>query len=840
MKKHLICLLGMAALATSPVLAQIPAPGFADVFRHNAMEKASASKFSRLGQPGQFALPEQSLQQLGGVKKAPGQFAMNDAGERVNLTRLTSSVVKTTDKSTNQTVVDNSTYEYNDYGLVTKITSDSEDGVNATYDYDWERPGVWKTLRLVDGTVITRTFHPTGSVATEKNTNANNDVVYFRQYDEKGEMTAGTQDNGKQQYFAPTKKWFSSTPGRKIEIGNGGKSYKETWYADENVIDRTMEFWYAANGERVADFNEQFENGVLVGGGGSKATYENGKTAITYYREDLSDSEFKLVPYSKRVLSDNWFEPMYYTPGAVYTRDYYEYTPEGVETHGQSEVSTWVSDRVLKTIVTIGNVKLTYYGMYKDGRFTNDLYYNEATGDYGTYYTDNQLEVQFGVAGAKWVYYYQYFDKNDNLLLTLKNYDDVYWSEQQPGSEEWVLCTGKKTVNNPKGGIIELEFDTKGRMTKSVYSQSSRDVRTEYTYTSDGYKYTEYYKYTKTGKDEISRRYTETNIDGVTTATTLYISVGGSVGYGERFVYNYNKKTVSRYNLSDNEWQLAYTSGMRTIEYDGNTYTLIEYGVGDDAPVYVSKRVGPVNQNADYIVDEMYFWDSNSNSWEGQNKYEIIYTLNNFNEPVTISFPKDPSLILYDYFQPVKPTTYYDLGEVNPMRDVTMKNYLWDSETNDWKLDFTDITSYSLTTEGENKKLEYKWKNNKTTYIVNADGKLLSRVQEYESGISTNEEYSYDEEGNLTHKEVDDRYSSYKTVGDYTYAVMAVLEVTGIDADNSVRFNGSVIETEGSIEVYTLAGVRVAEANDSFDTAALAPGVFVVRTPGATLKIAVK
>lgn len=62
--------------------------------------------------------------------------------------------------------------------------------------------------------------------------------------------------------------------------------------------------------------------------------------------------------------------------------------------------------------------------------------------------------------------------------------------------------------------------------------------------------------------------------------------------------------------------------------------------------------------------------------------------------------------------------------------------------------------------------------------------------------------------------------------------------VTAPEADNSLSFDGTAVHGHGAIDVYNLAGTRVASGNGSVSIAALPAGIYIARSADASLKIA--
>lgn len=836
MRKRIISLLGAFSVVLPTVLAQIPAPGFDfHLFNEKAAEATSPALNGQTD-------PDQPTC----VKKSPTLFVMDSGTGTEKVTRLTNYLRNTGSTS----------YTYNEWGFVDKVnnrTDYSTDEYN--YRYAWERPGIWKTCQNTgDGSSVIRTFHSNGSVATNTTVDVYGDTISTYGYNEKGELISGSKYRNKeveQVYFAPTKQWmYSSFPNLVVTVNPAENSYKQYRYSYDYqtqtaTLRSTQERWFTPDGKQIGIFYENFSYGQLISASGVRPTFEPGKITLTSYT--LAEDKVNYITIQKTVLSDNWYDMDVYSPGAQAYRKIFKVT-DGQEMLTEDVNLEWINESIRKTTYLVSESYPTpyvYFQKYRDG-YLSRVFYNEKNGNYGYSLIDgSSLEVRMGVTGYVADRYYEYFDASDQLLWTIKNYNEVYWSQLNPDTNEWIPCTGKITVFTSDQGEIEITFDEQNRMKESITTQSDGVFHTLYTYNADGYEYSQFKK-SDTGDSEVLwMHYNKTVADGITTVVSESYEGTGSIVYAYKDVFNYNTDVYTTYSWIQNEWQVSQNYGMTTLEYlpDGINYAVTRREMNGDVAVNYLKIIGPVKQTENNVT-ETYNWDRDTNSWEPATKREVTYVMNGMDPSDLVVFyyePVNPEENLYDYFHPADNARNQVFIYGSTSNSVN-KEYNWNRDTKQWDLVYFAERSFKLTSEGGKKTVVFREPNNDFTItcVISEDNLLLNYTWTTDQGVVFSQsDFDYDSEGNLISKKIVS--DTGITMAFYTYSEIEIL--SGLDAittEPGLRINGTTVEADGRIEVFSVTGILVAAGDNAVDTGSLAPGVYIVRTANGTLKIAVK
>lgn len=731
------------------------------------------------------------------------------------------------------------TYEWDNYGFPKKVTSSS--GSFQTYDYVWLTPGkVWesKTVTFHDAnggsfveTDIKRSFHANGNVAVST-LNGRETMVY----DEEGHLIRyeniisedGLKDVSTWTYFPAADQWFTGheNPSSKVEytILDENSIVRDEYYrfgdleSDWNKVQsRTM--WFE-DGDMTGESSVYYEtrDGIseIVSADGSreeKVTTPEG-TGIIHWRLEFDGRNMEWVAQSRSLYSANFYDPIAYRPDEIRTEEYQDFE-DGVWKTSWKETWSWVTEKVVKKYCEDFKYgEDTYYNYYlvenNDGKLEiadNSIYYDEKTGNYGIYDYDDNYD------------YYSYYTPDGQLKERFRCKNDEYYDEWNMwNGSEWVKCSGTITVYEGSDDTIVITFDNQGRPASiTEYEYGVFESREEYTYSTNGYS-SKYYEFDTDAEKEylFSEESFETDGKGTQTEIWFEYEVDGTISYGSKRVEDNVAGTYYYYNFDrDMSQWIEVSRGVNELEEILADGTCITIGRDFDDNGNIVNRHKNVRLTTDNRqLEENYEWNSELNMWIGVWKYETV----RLDYPdFKVIYPEDPTIILDEYFFPVKD----EENSYDPESQWWSYAWQWDyAENTGWINHNGEPEKKTLL---DDKTMEVKGTDYNYTVKVNDNRQIVEKrshsESEYEPVKDTWHTWAYDEKGRIV------RDSELRSDGDiwtYNFRYGPIEVVSGVE---------DVIAGAGAataVTVYNLQGMRVLENAAPEALRKLPKGIYIV------------
>lgn len=730
--------------------------------------------------------------------------------------------------------------DYDEHGFPAKETYDN--GNVCIYDYTWVNPGnVWsaRTISTYNGTSLVnkesdeRTFHSNGKVASQTVKNMEGSSMYY-EYNPDGYLVLSQNVNE-----GTIERW-TIIPGCRLWVyTREDPSYREVLtldgdygyvidfqYLEENVwkTQRKEGHWFTKyqteNGYMSVyyDMNSQGVWGPVDAGGNRTFKIENGSTyeEVTEQIElDIENSSYKWVPIEKTVYSSNYGKIWEYAEGQVRTSNSYRYE-NNQWTKTYECTYSWVNRKVVKEIsvdyVYNDPVSVRYYMPKQYGySLGDDIYYDESTGNYAIYTSDDDYD------------YYTYYDAKGNVVSRYReknDYSDYHISEWTVWyGNDWVKCTGSHTIYQDSDDHYVIKFDDMGRpVVVEEYEEGIIDGRVEYEYTADGYIRKDYVPSYQgpVVLDSVTEFTSDAN--GVTVEKYTEYDLDGNVS--RRQGQKYDPTTGIHYNLQYAEGQWVETPSwvdeiIETLA-DG-TQVRIDRVIDENGNIVnVGKEVSLINKT--YELHERYSWNAELNMWIGDVKIERGRTDTSWR---LLWAPSDPKVYYDEYFKPV--SREIEEEEPRPNEIWYDASYQWDYENNTGWICFQELPEFTYpddktkikVTRNINETVTEKWTTSNPYgrlggyFVEHADpaGQILSKASHT---------WEFNDNSNLV-KDTETR--SDGEVWSYTYRY-GNIDVVGIE---DIMVSGQ----DKPFDVYNLQGICVLRNADPDALRTLPRGIYI-------------
>lgn len=537
-------------------------------------------------------------------------------------------------------------WSYNKYGFKTAVyTIENGETTNSGYSYEWETPGIWNK-KVTDGiNTETRTFHPSGSVASRHIYDLEDNLTEETYYDEYGFMVSGNRYAGEtiSVYFAPLQQWYTNTNSNEYEVSGVDKIVKDTYFfinSDNEKITNSVRYRYfipaytidedgiSKKYVSIGDYKESYNSGNLYSSNGTKVEY--GKDSYTVYSiSSKMNPDYSCIidTLQKTEYTNNYWSPMHSEDTAPRVKTTYKRNDSGDFVITERRTRTWVNDFIHKVVTeTPANSDETLYVVASGSESISPIYYEPESGNYGFCSYISKLEVGKGIPGYTADLIYYYYDASDQLISQIKKYDNIYWAKYNLETQEYEPCTEAITIYSPDNSNIKIEFDSETRMTKSVAEYFDRVEISLYTYYETGYEFSTYIQDKAAGTSLLTDKYSYSDIDNIITEITeKYNSDGSTINSALKNIWDYNTMCNTRYLWKNNNWKEDSYSGINTLEYlpDGIHYEYItrKYNSYNTPAVEYNTRL--IENLPDAVPGYTYYELSNWNGdyWSGNKRY---------------------------------------------------------------------------------------------------------------------------------------------------------------------------------------------------------------------------
>lgn len=836
MQKHLPLALGVAILPAVQALAQITLPGFPNpVPKDQAIEKTQTISVSNF------------------KPMAPHWYTIEEGVPTEKATRVIE-VNETVKNTENDEVYSrNKTYEYDDYGVVSKEHYTNPWGEETfEYNYEWEVPGkVWKeATQIINGVthVQKRTFHDNGMVATEKLYDAEGNLTREVEISPEGQvLLSADYDNGKLThiYLLDFNGEFNQAPAVDIEYDKDQKCLTRRVYwndTEPRQLDMIQKIW-AANQNIYTQYFEYYESdGTLNRIMGSPCTLDG--DIFTIKRVGLSRDK-EIVEYGKDEISTYFEGPQVYDPEQVAVYKTFAKNADDEFVLQRSITKSWVAPRFQKIVESYSDQgDYVYYGYFTEGnnRIGQNAYFDEETGNYCllTSSEPSTFEAKIGCPWAYWNSVYTHYDKDGNELYSLKSHDRYYWSKQEAGSTEWTPCTGTMTMQLNSSFPREMVFDSENRLTSYSFDSGVEKVKYLYNYTENGY--TEEYWAKRNGDDDyVKGNITTTeNTQDTFAQSNLFYNPNSDSWYGYKNTYYFSTHLMLRQNYIEGNWEGNWYDTFSSYEElpDKNLYARIDYQkTSEDAAIPAYKYVRCFGYSKYLNYNEEYYWDTENNEWVGQSKsYET-------NPEITEFWAKQSTNGYEATMQPnghASNETWYVLLKREKVE------YAWDTTAKDWTETYSDKVTPEILDNGKTGKQTQKFTRSYGTdtsenfYYVDDEGYIICRNTIYNGDKIYEHKYFYNDDYNLIQET--DVNGIWFTDTRYTYAEIEI--ISGVSENDAVKepveVNNRTLTCNADATVYNLQGMTIAKIAAGASTTLPASGIYLVRTATTTHKVNVK